>query len=234
MILNETPFIFCSNIKDGNMSGRFGDEAIVKQNIDSFFGKLNIRKQDTLRLHLTNDNHLTDLERKLKCDSIKTDAIVTKLTDYYFYLGFADCIPMVAYDDKNNILGFAHLGWKNICGRLQKKVLDLMVNKYNSNIDNIKVFFGPSILKESYAFPQPAQLEMPEWEKYIFKKDDLYHIDLQKYIIDDLISLGVKESNICENTINTATDKRFYSHFRSQHNMEEMEGRFIFGTSINL
>ena len=93
------------------------------------------------------------------------------------------------------------------------------------------VYFGPSISANSYAFPNPAQKNMVDWKEYIRFENNLYYIDLVGYIINDIKNFGINETRIINNNIDTATNKNYFSHYRSVH-QGIPEARFIFGAGL--
>lgn len=220
-------FIFCSQKKDGNMSKKYGDTKEVKRNVDNFFNTININQEQCINYHIINSDKICTFEQ-LK-DNPETDAVIITSANQYVYLNFGDCIPFIAYDKKKKILGFAHLGWNSICKKLHLKLVNKLIEEYNSNIDDLLVYFGPSIAQKSYAFPNPAQAQMPDWEEFIIYNNNLYFIDLEGYIVNDILKIGIK--NIKRNEIDTGTDINYFSHYRSVHNGEN-EGRFIFGVGL--
>ncbi len=224
--------VFYSTIEDGNMSEIYEDEKTVIHNKETFFKSINIDIKSSYRLKILNDDKIT-LLNKYSDRTIKTDAIIITIPHNYVYLGFADCIPLVAFDEERNILAFAHLGWRSICKKLHIKVIDELISNFSCNINNIYIYIGPSIKAESYILHNPVQLSMDEWQNYINSHPDGYMIDLVQYINDSLIEYGIRNHNITISKINTASNKMFYSHYRSKHN-HETEGRFIFGVGINI
>lgn len=227
-IIEPNLFIFCSQKKDGNMSKKYGVKEEVKKNIDNFFHAININQNQCINYHILNSDKICTFE-ELK-DNLETDAVIITEINQYVYLNFGDCIPFIVYDTRNKILGFAHLGWNSICKKLHLKLVNRLIKEYSSNIDELFIYFGPSISQKSYAFPNPAQAQMPDWEKFIIYNNNLYFIDLEGYIINDLLKIGI--NNIRSNNIDTGTDKNFFSHYRSVHKGEK-EGRFIFGVGLN-
>lgn len=224
--------IFCSKVEDGNMSYKFGVKEQVAQNIQEYLKKINILQEKTYNLKILNSDKIRHLTRDNITNEIEADAVIITEPDIYIYLAFGDCIPFIAYDEKKKILGYAHLGWRSICVKLHNKLINEMVKNYECDIEDIKIIFGPSVSASSYAFPNPAQKDMSDWKNYVFLKESLYYIDLEGYIINDIKMLGIVEENINRNIIDTASDDEFFSHYRSMHNKEVEEGRFIFGAGV--
>ncbi len=223
---------FCSHTQDGNMSKKYGNEEEVKKNIQKFFEKVGIPQKDCCNYTILNSDVICTYEQ-LQNGLEETDAVIITKSNQYVYLNFGDCIPLVVFDNQKNILGFAHMGWNSICKDLHMKLIRYMMQNYESELKDLTVYFGPSISSDSYAFANPAQKDMPEWKDFLYKENDLYHIDLVGYIIQGLEKLGIDQRKIIKNNVDTATNKDYYSHYRSTQ-FHEVEGRFIFGVGIVL
>ena len=220
-----------STVKDGNMSLNYGKKEEVLHNRTNFFKKNNINNFIKIK-PIYKDNIIILVDNDIKNKEIEADCIITNVPNLFLHLYFADCIPMTVFDKKNNILAFAHMGWQSIEANLHKKVIEKMINTFNSNIKYIEVYLGPSIKASSYIINTPSQLKYEEWLPYLRHiKNDCYQIDLNGYILDYLKKIGVKNINI--SSIDTAKDKEYYSHYRCNYiKKDEKEGRFIMGAMM--
>lgn len=214
------------------MSTKYDKDIIVQKNKSNFFDSINLHESKLYSLDILYSDVIIDLTIKPSSNVLNCDAVITQLKDIYTYLAFGDCIPFVVYDQEKSVFAFAHLGWQSICKDLHTKVIKKILMQYNSNPSNLKIFFGPSITKESYAFENPAQLQFPEWKNHISYEKGLYHIDLIGYIVDQICCLGIDMKNISKSNINTATDLNYFSHYRSTRTQEK-EGRFIYGAGMS-
>jgi copper oxidase (laccase) domain-containing protein len=223
---------YCSQLKDGNMSSKYGNKDEVRNNVKNFYNSIGIPLEKCHYMKILNSDTIYDMLDESSPSEIETDSVIITKPDVYIYLAFGDCIPFVIYDFENKILGFAHLGWKSICAKLHIKLINKMMEKYKSNVKNIKIQFGPSVLVDSYAFSNPAQKDMEDWRYFVHKKNDMFYIDLVGYIVNDIKNLGILEPNIFLDDNDTAIGNLYFSHYRSMHNPEFPEGRFIFGAGI--
>ena len=228
--------IIVSTTKDGNMAAKFSSDG--KENRLRFFKEKNIDNKKAILLNTTNKNQIIDLndDKSLEVNENNViyavaDAIVTK-EDYFIYDLFGDCIPLVVYDKKNEIVSLAHLGWISVVNDLHIKLVNYFINKYNSNIDDLDIYLGPSIKKESHFIDKKEnikQLNEPNWKDYIEINKDNYLIDLSGYVIHSLNKLGI--SNINVDDTDTYKSDLYFSHHRS---IKEgcKNGRFVYGVRI--
>lgn len=227
-----------SSKKDGNMAPRFGDKANVIHNKKEFFYKNNIDINNSLKIKVTYSDNIFILDNNfiknndLSSIEIDTDCIITKESNIFLYLYFADCIPMAMFDKKNNVLAFAHMGWQSIELDLHKKIIKKLKEKYNTAPSDIEVVLGPSIKKESYVLKNPSQLKFERWIPFLKETEkDYYEIDLCGYLVDSLKNEGVVDIEV--NPIDTAKDNNYFSHYRCIYiNKDEKEGRFIVGAMM--
>jgi copper oxidase (laccase) domain-containing protein len=140
----------------------------------------------------------------------------------------------VIYDKKQQILAFSHLGWQSIELNLHKKLVNKLINDYNSKIEDLIIHIGPSIKADSYILESPSQLKFEEWKPYLLNtKDNYYRIDLNGYLLSGLLEMGIKDNQISNSTIDTAKNMEYFSHYRCTYiDKNEEEGRFVCGTGM--
>lgn len=228
--LNNKLLIFNSNIIDGNMSYKYANsKEEVDSNKNKFYESLNLKYDNIYNLCVTYSDKILVINSMPTNKEIVADSIITNCENFFITLGFADCIPLIIYDRRKEIFSFSHLGWQSICVDLHKKVIKKMTQEMKSDFSDLMVYIGPSIKVNSYAFENPAQLSMPGWSSYLLHKNGLYHIDLVKYVVDNIIDLGVLQENIIISPVDTGNNDEYFSHYRSMHDRLYKEGRFILG-----
>ena len=231
--VNNNLYITFSTKEDGNMSKKYSkDINNTINNKKKFFQKEKIT--NSIILLTTNKDIIVEIDNNYDLTKdINADAAITKNKTLFLYINFADCVPLVIYDKKQNIMAFAHLGWKSTVLDLHKKVINLFLNKYNSNPKDLIAYLGPSIKKETYIVKSTHQIVSDNLIKDYVKntKDDLYSIDLQGYIIDGIKELGITE--IINSDIDTGSNENMFSHHRcTKVDSNELEGRFICGVMM--
>ena len=133
-----------------------------------------------------------------KCDAI--------LTEYDFPLVIfpADCQCAAIYDYKKGIKALVHSGWRGTLKEIiPKTILEFLLR--GSKIDDIKVIFGPMLLKENFEIKDDY---INDFRKYIKElkaekniinyniEKDSYNIDLLEIILQQLRNIGIEEENI--------------------------------------
>lgn len=149
-------------------------------------------------------------------ESLNCDALVTKEKGIVLSVLVADCVPLLFYDDVNEIIWVAHAGWKWTNKEILKSTINKMIELW-ADISNIKVIIWPSISKCSYEIWEEVWVNFREEVKtnLINKKQFL---DIKKENKLQALEMWIKENNI--ELINTCTfsDKNYFSARRDWFN----------------
>lgn len=166
---------------------------------------------------------LNALEQTILMDGV--DALCTNLTNVCVCVKTADCIPVLLWDEENNVVSAVHAGWKGTRKRIVEANIDFLCEKYGINPANLKAVIGPGIGPESFEIGDEVYAEFEQYGfdmKAIAKRypnskptptqPEKWHIDLWECNKLQLISKGVKEENIFVSGIDTFLNfNRFHS-----------------------
>ena len=166
--------------------------------------------------------------RRMPGAGLRGDAAVTSLPRVLLIIKTADCLPVLLVDEKKQVIGAVHCGWKGTQGRLLEKVIEGMKARYGSDPASILAAFGPCIarrcyevgtdVRRSYAaagFPSSLFRPVPGRRgKYLF--------DLAAANRLQLLRQGVKEKNIYTVDICTHCDARYPSFRRDKNSTGRM------------
>ena len=99
---------------------------------------------------------------------------------------------------------------------LPKDTIKALFKCCDSKVDDIYVYIGSCIKKESYKYDRYPQWATNDdvWKGFIEKKDNNYYIDLEGAIKQQLNEIGIR--NIDSSSIDTATNPDYYSHTEKQ------------------
>ena len=65
------------------------------------------------------------MNEKQDVSNVNADALITNLPNVILGIKTADCAPVLALDNKNNIIAAIHMGWKSSF----KDILELTIKK---------------------------------------------------------------------------------------------------------
>lgn len=153
--------------------------------------------------------NLGDKELKNK----EGDAIITNERDVIVGSFTADCVPVILVDNKKKVVASIHSGWKGTFNSITKKTVQKLVEEFDTDVKNIKVYIGPHIRQCCYEISEDLK------EKFIDKmnlqKDKLFNgrkLNLEMCIENDLIKCGVIERNIFTLPLCTYCEKDIKLH----------------------
>ena len=201
----------------------------VIKNLAFVSKKMKIDRKNLLLMHQTHSDKVIVINKtKKKLKKIGSDAVITKLKGFGLGVVTADCVPIILYDVKNQIIGCIHAGWK---GAL-KGIIENTMKKFKKINSNNKIFasVGPCIGKKNY------EVDLDFYRKFLIKskKNSIYFsrknkdkklFDLRKYVNDKLVKLGAEVDHV---NYDTFRDKQsFFSYRRSKKFKEDDYGRCI-------
>jgi YfiH family protein len=157
------------------------------------------------QVHKTRIVHVSSATTKN--DLLETDALITQQPGLCIAVMSADCVPIVLYDARNNVVAAVHSGWRGTVSRILEKTLNEMRAQYGTRGEDIIAGIGPSVSAASYEVGEEVITAVQE--AFHSTIDLLTHTRPQKAQLDlwnanrhQLIEFGVPEiqievSNLC-------------------------------------
>jgi len=158
------------------------------------------------------------------------DALITNLKDTALMVMVADCIPVLIWDDKKEVIAAVHAGRNGTFKEISKKTVSHMIEHFGCKKEDISVHLGASINSCCYEVGRDlADIAIKNFgEKYIIMRDGKYYLDLQTLNFDQLISIGIKAENIDISDECSCCNKDYFSYRR-----DGITGRFAGVIVIN-
>lgn len=159
------------------------------------------------------------------------DAIYTDIPNVPLFLFTADCVPVGIYDPVHHVVATVHAGWRGAIGHLPVITIEAMQRDFGTRFEDCYVYLGPSIGPESFEVNQElADAFTDEWKKITdANSDELVryivrdgaskatpHVDLWRFIEEDLLQRGVPKDQICIGGTDSMTDENCFS-YRREH-----------------
>ena len=145
------------------------------------------------------------------------DALITNVKNIPLMVMVADCIPILLYDPKKNVIAVVHAGRNGTFNEIAKKTVLKMVDLFECEALDILVYLGASIHKCCYEVGE--EIARLVEKKYKEKRDEKWYLDLHSMNVDQLRSVGIKDIEI--SSICTCCDEDYFSYRR-----EGITGRF--------
>ena len=201
----------------------------VNRNLSLVSKKMKIHQKKLYLMYQTHSNKVIMINKKNQNSKrFNSDALITKLRGVALGVVTADCVPIILYDIKNQIIGCIHAGWKGA----SSGIIENTIKKFKKLNSNNKIFasVGPCIGKKSYEVDINFYKEFISKSKknavYFVKKNNNKKLfNLRKYVNDKLVRLKVKVDHVNHDTFKERS--RFFSYRRSQKLGDNDYGRSI-------
>ncbi len=209
----------------------------VKQNLEIVRNKINKNARKIFLVNQIHSNKFVFINQhfKIKKKRVIADAIITNQKKLPIAVLTADCVPLLIYDKKKNMIAAIHAGWKGAFKEIIKRVIIFMVKK-GCKKNDITVAIGPCIKQKNYIVREDFQrkfIKKNKKNKFFFKKKkNTIYFDLSNFVKSQLKSIKIKNID----TINIDTfDKKnnFFSARRSLRLKHDDYGRNISIIMIN-
>ena len=128
--------------------GSKDNKKTIFKNLSFVAKKMNVKKNNLILMHQTHSNKVIEIVKKNYKKKIKADAIITKMKGIALGVVTADCVPIILYDVRNEIIGCIHAGWKGAFSDIIRNTVK-KIKMINSN-NKIYAGIGPCIGKKSY------------------------------------------------------------------------------------
>lgn len=225
--------IICETSKavDGNMDFRFGSRSEVMQNRTAFLQHFGIKYQEHIAMRCTHgdilslvDDNAVSLGATSQETQIESEVLITQKKGLALMLFTADCQPVSFFDPITQTIALAHISRKTLTNRLPEKLMHFLEQELKVDPSDTLVHIGPSILKESYAFPLPLTEVHPFLDPFTQVINSEAHIDLVGAHIEMLLSLGIAHDHIIASQKDTATPS-YFSYFMMKKKRHIQEAR---------
>ncbi len=146
------------------------------------------------------------------------DALITNQQGFCLCISTADCIPILLYDTKKQVIAAIHAGWRGTVNGIAQKVIREMECVYDTCAADVVACIGPGISLQSFEVGQEvyeafqnAEFQMDRislWNATTEK----HHIDLWEANRIQLEECGVQPSNIqCADICTYEEHETFFS-----------------------
>ncbi len=199
-------------------------DEIVKKRAD-WLRQFNINIADVITIQAVGGTDVFVLNQSNQKLPEEFDCVITNLKDIYFILTVADCLPIIVFNPKKEVLGLIHAGWRGLDGGIIGKTINKMDEAYGIPPQNLIAGIGPSIHKNSYIKDKSFREKISrELNKFVLdSSENKVKVDLISAAISQLEAYGVKNNNIEVSNQDTFSNN-YFSHHRAKIK-NEPEGR---------
>ena len=234
----------CSSLNFGIKNDNKED---VLKNLNKTCKVLNINSKDVVKArqnHTDNILILDDYNKKeyeyINYNDEEFDGYITSTKNIVSLVLTADCNIVIIYDKKNNVIANIHSGWRGTLKKISLKAVKILVDKFNSKLEDLIICIGPSICKccftsEEESFKEKFTAIWKNEKEYICYDNDLkrFHIDLPYLIKKDFMEFGISAENVILSNICTVCNSDYFFSYRKAKN-SQMEDTGRMGTFVML
>ena len=164
--------------------------AIVKKNLLIVKRKISKSSKNIFLLNQVHSNKFIYINSKFNIKKkYKADAIITDQKKLPIGILTADCVPILIFDKKTNIIAAIHAGWKGAYKGIITKVINFLISK-GCERTNIFASIGPCIAQKNYNVKQNFLRKFIKKDKknrVFFKtRKNIIYFDLPNYVKSQL------------------------------------------------
>ena len=145
-------------------------------------------------------------------DGLDCDALYTNIKGIPLCIFHADCVPVFFINEKANIVGIIHAGFKGTLKHIAYKAIKEVIETENLSIEDFKFYIGPYRMKRSFAVDYVTKMQIIDANVNAALEGGYFDNGLANIL--DLKELGVKDEQIRSIDIDTMKDDRFYSAYQ--------------------
>ena len=140
-----------------------------------------------------------------------TDGLIVTEPDTMIYLRFADCTPLIFYDEINHIGAVSHAGWRGTAAKIGVKTVEKMELNFGTKPQDVIALIGPAISLCCYEVSDDVRTQLLDtvYDKTGLTKDK--NVDLKGINARQLQEIGVQKIDICPYCTSCNNDL-FYSY----------------------
>lgn len=196
----------------------------IDENIDLICKYLKIDSNNLIKPKQTHSCNI-EIVRNEKTVYDNCDSLILAQKNKAIYLNFADCTPIVLYDEKNNIASIAHGGWRGTAQKIAAKTVFKMQKIFNSKPENIIALIGPCISFKHFETSPEAICQLKSTVEGIdglFKNN---YADLKGINKSQLEKTGVKKIDVCQ--FCTVEDNDQFFSYRKENKIQKRHNALI-------
>ena len=206
---------------------RGDDRAAVAENFRRMGEALSVHCEDMVlsqQTHTTNIRIVTDEDRgkgiTRERDYTDIDGLITNVPGICLVTTYADCVPLYFLDPVKKVIALSHSGWRGTVGKIGKKTVELMHDKFGSDPADILAAVGPSVCQDCYEVSADVTDRFREvfdrsvWDELFYEKSDgKYQLDLWKANEKIFLEAGIRKDHIAVTNVCTHCNSGIlYSH----------------------
>ena len=144
------------------------------------------------------------------------DALITDEPNLPLLLCFADCVPLLFYDEKCGAIGIAHAGREGTAQNIAAATVAAFVREFSAAPQDITVGIAPSICGDCYEITAAVAAPFENYADCVhYSADGKAFVDLPQINRRQLIAANIPAANIEMSGICTCAENQWYFSYRA-------------------
>lgn len=191
------------------LKGRWKNQEEIYDHISREFTGNNMRMISPSQTH---SSRIAIIEEDQNSYNLSADGAISESENVCLTVSSADCIPMLMVERSTGLFGAIHIGWRGFAGGIVEELFKPSGN-FRPNPEDMYFHLGPAI--RNCCFEAGDEVAVLFDDPFITKKDNKFFIDMPGALVNKLISIGVRKTNIgglpdCTSCLS----ERYYSYRR--------------------
>ena len=214
------------------------NKKVLKESYNKISKIFNIDETNIIKPHQTH----TDIIEVVKNPNIEfneVDGLITDKNNILLVTTSADCISLLFYDKRKNLIADVHSGWRGTAKKIGKKAVIKMIKEYSSNPEDIICAICPSIRKCHFEVDTDVMEIFKKEFEYTGRINEIISVgrkveEKQKYNIDTVLinkilleEAGLKKENIIDSGICTVCNSDCFHSYRVDKQESGRNGALI-------
>ena len=195
----------------------------LAQNTHALFESLGIPEKNMLRFTQTHSSDLVCVSnaeqmRRLQAGPLpQADGWILSAPAMGAAILTADCVPLIVWDEKAEVIGLSHCGWRGVAAGLPEKTARAI--RQNGGKGRLCAWAGPHIQSCCFEVQQDVAAQFPHC---VLHKNGKMYVDLNQEITRQLTAAGLKEEDIKLPYYCTCGDKARFFSYRRDHTKDAL------------
>lgn len=197
------------------------DPQNVKKNHLHFSLHLHYPLDKLVRMEQVHGNTIAIIDKEFDFAAVPVcDAVITALKSVPLMVMVADCIPILIYDPRKEVIAAVHAGRAGVFSKILPQTIVKMQEHYESRPEDIVVSFGPAIHQCCYEVGAEIKEEAEKYGySFALKRTDKgHHLDLLAIARKQLEELSLRSENIEASRYCSACNTDIFYSYRAEKN----------------
>ncbi len=161
-------------------------------------------------------------EDTAQTDEMMADGLITNVGGIALGVLTADCLPVFFWDSSKHVIGIVHAGWRGAMHGIAPKMISAFQQNFGSQVENIRVGFGPCIRQPAYEVGSEFEAMFPGFYQ-AGATPEKGQLDLAGFVRKGLVDAGILTHHIEDCGLCTFKEEdHFYSYRRENQTRERI------------